>query len=338
MTQAVSAAEKEVDELIGLQRTLATAWIRYLADGERELLVKDCRSVAEGKKIWSDWRTVFLFGAPELRRIARLILARHLSKIGVYRSFADLPQTSEVAVSACLWHAATSKQDVLARALDNHCAHGLASSADGLFIATLFEQPFREWKQRSDGDSEELCEFIEFTRWIAQSLPRPRVGLGNFGTSPPPGRILREFGSRRAYRGIRRSWARRLGKHQAVEEDLDLPPCLAFQPANSKISLNSDGVFRWLRPLYSPPPSTKPNDELLNSFGAMIVEWSLSNVRHWKDRENRKFYDEKLASAKNTILNTFVKSENAILWHCPDGSNLIKWLCSELEDLTTMEY
>lgn len=204
------------------------------------------------------WMSLHVLECPTVRRHLRVKLLDWLTSEGVFRKLNDLREPSGCAVglltTSTLLDAGQDARQL--PSLIEHClSEGYlrppnASDAMVLMLMQSDGKLARLLELTKDGV---LYELLSFASWVHE--------LAGQGTPSPPewNGVSREWFEARVWRGPRRKWARRRGRAAGRSRRLQLEPWML--PAK-----HDDGEEHQLLP---------------ESFGAMIVEWSLAAARFW---------------------------------------------------------
>ena len=261
------------------------------------------------------WATLLLLESPAVRHAAKVVLIEKISERGVYRDVSDVQDVGNSAVGCLL--AATMLQDrhdvtrmvetvgecleqQVGECLEQQSVRVLAS-ADACLLGLMLTCDELEALNRSVRH-DELADVLALARWIsvldAGNAERVEIEL-------PSGLLSQAWFKSRAYRGMRRHWARKFGLAAGATGMTSLP--------------------KWLLPCSQP-------DLLPEGYGAMIVEWTIAAVRRWPDRDQMLHDDPAELRNRAKALGTQAAT---ILRRCEESGELTEWLRASLRDLVS---
>lgn len=253
------------------------------------------------------WAALLLLESPVVRRAAKVVLIEKISERGVYRDVSDVQDVGASAVGCLLAatmlqarHDVTRLVKFVCECLEQQTVHVLAS-ADASLLGLMLTSDELETLNRCVRH-DELAEVLTLARWIsvldAGNAERVEAEL-------PSGLLSQAWFERRAYRGMRRHWAREYGL-AAGTEGATSPP-------------------KWLLP-------RSQSDLLSEGYGAMVVEWTIAAVRRWPDRDQM-LHDD-LAELRNRAKALGTQAAT-ILQQCEGSGELTDWLRASLRDLVS---
>lgn len=253
------------------------------------------------------WATLLLLESPVVRRAAKVVLIEKISERGVYRDVSDVQDVGASAVGCLLAaamlrarHDVTRIVEFVGECLEQQTVHVLAS-ADASLLGLMLTCDELEALNRSVCH-DELADVLALARWIsvldAGNAERVKAEL-------PSGLLSQAWFERRAYRGMRRHWARKDGLAAGAVGATSLPG--------------------WLRP-------RSQSDLLSEGYGAMVVEWTIAAVRRWPDRDQM-LHDD-LAELRNRAKALGTQAAT-ILQQCEGSGELTDWLRASLRDLVS---
>jgi len=253
------------------------------------------------------WATLLLLDSPAVRHAAKVVLIEKISERGVYREVRDVQDVGNSAVGCLL--AATMLQDrhdvtrmveTVGECLEQQSVRVLAS-ADACLLGLMLTCDELEALNRSVRH-DELADVLALARWIsvldAGNAERVEIEL-------PSGLLSQAWFKSRAYRGMRRHWARKFGLAAGATGMTSLP--------------------KWLLPCSQP-------DLLSEGYGAMVVEWTIAAVRRWPDRDQMLHDDPAELRNRAKALGTQAAT---ILRRCEESGELTEWLRASLRDLVS---
>jgi|GEM_PF-5430897 len=248
------------------------------------------------------WFRPTLFGSPQIQNLAKYRVLDFLSRRGIYRSFNDLPEISECSVALLL--IAQQPDSLLIKYLIHNVesGHWKPSCSDSIFLYLTDCNTFLE-QQIADLSCYGIRfgDFLKFHRWL-----EPILGKSSAHLYKPSGEMCLEFYRLRAFRGIRRQYAREAGVGSGEAKQTTLPA--------------------WL-------DDSRP--KLPNSFGALVVEWALATLRNWPDLSRQKdFRSPELHDACQLILTNCLP----VFRRTEKGGILWLWLSEETLSLTGYTY
>ena len=253
------------------------------------------------------WATLLLLESPVVRRAAKVVLIEKISERGVYRDVSDVQDVGASAVGCLLAatmlqsrHDVTRIVDFVGECLEQQTVHVLASADASLLGLMLTPDELEALNQGVRHD--ELAEVLALARWIsaldAGNAERVEAEL-------PLGLLSQAWFEGRAYRGMRRHWARKDGLTAGAAGATSLPG--------------------WLRP-------RSQSDLLSEGYGAMVVEWTIAAVRRWPDRDQMLHDDLAELRSRAKAIGTQAAT---ILQQCEGSGELTDWLRASLRDLVS---
>jgi len=253
------------------------------------------------------WATLLLLESPAVRRSLKVFLIEKISERGVYREVSDLQDVGAPAVGCLLVaemlqarHDVTRMVEFVDECLERKIIHVLAP-ADASLLGLMLTCEELEALSRSVCH-DELAEGLVLARWIsamdAGSAKRVEADL-------PSGLLSQAWFENRAFRGMRRHWARKYGLAAGTEGITTLPGCLL---PREDVDLLSEG------------------------YGAMVVEWTIAAVRRWPDRDQLLYNDSAELQNRAKALGSLAET---ILQRCEGGPELTEWLRTSLRDLVS---
>lgn len=256
------------------------------------------------------WATLLLLESPAIRRAAKVVLIEKISERGVYRDVSDVQDVGASAVG-CLLAAAMlqARHDVtrivgfVGARLEQQTVHVLAS-ADATLLGLMLTCDELDALNRSVRH-DELTDVLALARWIsaleAGNAERAEVEL-------PSGLLSRAWFENRAYRGMRRHWARKFGLAAGTAGHTSLP--------------------KWLLPC-------DQSELLAEGYGAMVVEWTIAAVRDWPDLSQMLQDDPTELRVRAKALGSEAAS---ILQQCEAAEELREWLRTSLRDIVSSPF
>lgn len=304
VAKASNRAE-QVRFLLGLERALMKG-MGTLGDSGSHTPPNDvarrlAARISEQPDSWQRWAGLLLFESRALRGQFRIFLLDRIAECGVYRDVSDLPPTSgnttALVLAAALELFKQHSSPVLSL-LQAGLQEGTVTSptpADATVLAyAIPSQTLSRLQQVPEAAG--LNDMLALAAWI--SGLRQTNSLMQFPSSDLANRWL----GVRAFRGLRRHWARARGAHagRASVSELDL------------------GLL-----------ATAPNTA--EGLGVMIVEWALSTINAWPDRVGMVADD--IPEARDRANALCAASEKALRL-CQHSTSLITWLKDGAKTLT----
>ncbi len=254
------------------------------------------------------WVCLLVLESPELRRRMDVAVLDQIAATGVYRELIDRPNPTGCAVLVMIAAALRKDPSPLlslgVRAIARNWIP-LPSASDALFLSWALEPGHFE-NLLKGGATGEFLELIEMAGWLsalrgARHTPQPPTGTSVPLPPMPSTRISRSWLTTTAFRGPRRHWCRRLGTEAGTAGTTSLEP--------------------GLKPTLEHPPE---------ACGAMLVEWTLSHIRAWPDRENLRQDDPEATTRRYAPLLAEVRESLRNVTH---GVRMIRWLDSVSSEL-----
>ncbi|WP_373649443.1 hypothetical protein [Schlesneria sp. DSM 10557] len=253
------------------------------------------------------WATLLLLESPVVRRAAKVVLIEKISERGVYRDVSDVQDVGALAVGCLLAaamlqarHDVTRIVEFIGEYIEQQTVHVIAS-ADASLLGLMLTCNELDALNRSVRHHE-LADVLALARWISA------LDSGNaerVAADLPSGFLSQAWFERRAYRGMRRHWARKDGLAAGAAGETSLPG--------------------WLLP-------RSQSDLLSEGYGAMVVEWTIAAVRRWPDGDRMSHDDVAEHRNRAKALGTQAAT---ILQRCEEAGELTKWLRASLRDLVS---
>ena len=252
-----------------------------------------CKALPELPGSAALWCLQLFLDSPALNRRLRVSLLDSLTMTGVYRDFSDLPPITSFAVLGLL--CAVRATDVgECSALNTPAREGLKAwpnlrptASDAFLLSELLHPPELELCIGRNGHAPLLTDLFETARWLHSLKSGIPVRM-------PANEVTQAWLAIGAFRGIRRAWVRKMGA--------------------SAGGMMEDSVPEGLRPSMT---------RLGAPYGSMVVEWTLSAIRNWPDRQSLADNDPEVLEARSTKL---VHEACECLKSVENKSKLVLWL------------
>ena len=239
------------------------------------------------------WCQQLLLHSPALIHRLQVYLLDSLTMTGVYRDFSDLPAITSHAVLGIL--CAVRVADVgECTAFNKLAQEGLKAwpnlrptASDAFLLSELLHRQEIELCIGRNGQAPLLSDLFETARWL-NSL---KAGSP---TIMPANDMTQSWLAIGAFRGIRRGWVRKMGASAGGTMAASVPEGL--RPTMSRLGA---------------------------PYGSMVVEWTLSAIRNWPDRQSLADNDPEILEAR---LIQLVNETCECLKSVEDKGKLVQWL------------
>lgn len=256
------------------------------------------------------WAKLLLLESRPVQRAATVVLIKKISERGIFRDLSGLREIGVAAVGLFIVAVVQQANRDVTRIVRfvEECLESQKlqeqAAADATLLGLLLTGRELEAIQQHVRN-EELSEILIMAHWISSVDAGTGEGLE---VSLPTGLLSQAWFENRAYRGMRRHWARKYGRSAGSEGSTSLPPWLQ---ATNNTALCAEG------------------------YGATIVEWVLAAVRAWPNREE--MIQTHPLEIRDRALALGVKTAN-ILKNCEECDALREWLRTSLRDIVAAPF
>ncbi len=259
----------------------------------------------------SPWSGPLLLESPALRKALRIQLVRVIGSQGIWRDLGDIPDAGGFVPGLMLLmrhRFDPLNLGIAAAGIDSFLGSSRSrpeTAADAILLAARFPPEDLKWafNQLTVLEANGIKDLVH---WLTAGMAGPR-GPNEVSPGCPASNLAADFFKRKAFRGLRRNWARARGR--AAGRD-------------GHPSADSGAIEPWAFP--TPMPGlTGP----LEGQASLLAEWYIGVLRGWREKPGFRWNSSTQARAKKLHLLTI-----GILERAEKRENFMEWVTSSFNE------